>query len=104
MLHPLLSGAVALALAAALFLVGDGPLLPVLALLVLVAVALGRRPGPAEAAFTRRWLFPPTVGWYAGVGVYLLTHALELAGAVGSAVVAAIWLALYVRERRGRAA
>jgi hypothetical protein len=104
MLHPLLSGAIGLALAAALFVVGGGPLLPVLALLVLVAIALGRRPNPAEAAFTRRWVFPPVVGWYAGVGVYYFTHAPEVAGAVGSAVVAAIWLGLYVRERTGRPA
>ena len=103
--HPLLTGAIGMALAGALFLSGPDTLwLPVAGLLALVALSWRRSPEPAEAAFTRRWVFPATLGVYAGAAVYFFTGALAYAGAAGCAVVAVVWLALYLRERADRPA
>jgi hypothetical protein len=92
-----------MALAGALFVSGaDALWLPIAGLLVLVALSWRRSPDPAEAAFTRRWVFPATLGVYAGAGVYFFTGQLGYAGAAGCAVVAAVWLGLYLHERVGR--
>ena len=103
--HPLLSGAIGMALAGALFVSGADTLwLPIAGLLLLTALSWRRSPDPAETAFTRRWVFPATLGVYAGAAVYFFTGALAYAGAAGCALVAAVWLALYLRERAGRPA
>ena len=59
---------------------------------------LRRRVDAAEAAYTRRWLLPPTLGGYLGCAVYVVRSP-ELAAAAACALTAAVWLALYVRER-----
>jgi hypothetical protein len=102
MLHPLLAGALGLALAAAVLVLTGGPVwwLAMGLVLVLAAVQARRRVDPAEAAYTRRWLLPPTLGGYLGCAVYFVVRSTELAVAAALALTAAVWLALYVRERR----
>src|SRR5919198_6040414 len=102
MLHPLLAGALGLALAAAVLVLAGGPAwwLAVGLMLVLAAVQARRRVGPTEAAYTRRWLLPPTLGGDLAFAVYVVVRSTELAVAAARAVTAAVWFALYVRERR----
>jgi hypothetical protein len=102
MLHPLLAGAIGGGLAAAVFLARGAPWVPLALLLALTAVQWRYRASPAEAALARRWLVPPTIGLYAGAAVYFFTGSPDAAGAGGCAVVAAIWLVLYARERLRR--
>src|SRR5919204_1373071 len=101
MLHPLLAGALGLALAAAVLVLPGGPAwwLAMGLVFVLVAVQARRRVGPTEAAYTRRWLLPPTLGGYLACAVYALARSVDLAVAAGCALTAAVWLAMYVRGR-----
>jgi hypothetical protein len=101
MLHPLLAGALGLALAAAVLVLTGGPAwwLAMGLVFVLAAVQVRRTVDPAEAAYARRWLLPPTLGGYLGCAVYFVARSAELAAAAACALTAAVWLAMYVRER-----
>jgi hypothetical protein len=67
---------------------------------VLAAVQARRKADPAEAAYTRRWLLPPTLGGYLACAVYVVARSTELAVAAACGLTAAVWFAMYVRERR----